>query len=81
MSKTICACAFLGPSSLVQVRHDMLKRAETLLFRYLDTCERLFLFEEADLGAWQSICKDGERSITGSVREPITREQKVERFR
>lgn len=65
---------------VTQTRLKMLKQAEALLFKYLDTCERLDLFEEADLQAWQAMLKDGERS-TSSERRTVSREQKIERFR
>ncbi|CAM9489454.1 unnamed protein product, partial [Ascophyllum nodosum] len=69
------------PFTRPETRLGMLKRAEALLFKYLDTCERLDLFEEADLAAWQSMLKDGERSSAGAVRMAVPREQKVQRFR
>lgn len=70
----------LTRTACVQVRLKVLKQAEALLFKYLDTCERLQLFDEADLQAWQGMLKDGERSASGD-RQPFSREQKIERFR
>lgn len=66
--------------SAAQVRLKVLKQAEVLLFKYLDDCERLQLFDEADREAWQAMLKDGERSTSGD-RRPFNREQKIERFR
>lgn len=66
--------------SCAQVRLEVLKRAEALLFKYLDTCERLELFDAADLQAWQAILKDGEGPTPGQQRS-LSREQKIERLR
>lgn len=63
-----------------QARLKMLKQAEALLFKYLDICERLELFQEADRHAWQSMLKDGERGTHGKL-QPVSRDQKIERFR
>lgn len=64
----------------LQVRLKVLKQAEALLFKYLDICERLQLFNEADRLAWHGMLKDEERSTSGD-RQPFSREQKIERFR
>lgn len=64
----------------VQTRLKVLKQAGVLLFKYLDTCERLDLFEEADRQAWQSMLKDGGYPATGG-RQSESREQKIDRFR
>ncbi|CAM9796742.1 unnamed protein product [Pylaiella littoralis] len=68
------------PFTSPQVRLKVLKQAEALLFKYLDTCERLQLFDEADREAWHAMRKDGERSTSGH-RQPFNREQKIEKFR
>eukprot|EP00752_Nemacystus_decipiens_P004061 g3719.t1 len=68
------------PFTSPQVRLKVLKQAGALLFKYLDTCERLQLFDDADLKAWQGMLKHGERSTSGD-RQPFSREQKIERFR
>lgn len=62
-----------------QIRLNMLKQAEALLFKYLDTCERLHLFDDADLKAWQAMIKD--ESSTFDQRLSLSREQKIERLR
>lgn len=64
----------------VQTRLKILKQAESLLLKYLDTCERLELFQNEDLQAWQSMLKDGEHGTHGKMRA-VTRDQKIERFR
>lgn len=66
--------------SAAQVRLRVLKQAEALLFKFLDTCHRLELFDSADLKAWQAMLKDGE-SPTPGQRQSLSREQKIERFR
>ncbi|CBJ30104.1 conserved unknown protein [Ectocarpus siliculosus] len=68
------------PFTNPQIRLKVLEQAEALLFKYLDTCERLQLFDAADLQAWQAMLKEAERSTSGD-RQAITREQKIERFR
>lgn len=66
----------------MQIRLNVLKRVEVLLFKYLDTCERLTLLEEDDRQAWQAMLKLGESSDSGGGQgQPISREQKIERFR
>ncbi|CAM9188329.1 unnamed protein product [Scytosiphon promiscuus] len=68
------------PFTSPQVRLKVLKQAEALLFKYLDTCERLKLFDAADYQAWQAMLKDGESPTPGEHR-PLNREQKIERLR
>ena len=63
-----------------QTRLKVLEQAEALLFKYLDTCERLELSEEADQHAWQSMVKAGEGGTDGELRV-VSRDQKIERFR
>lgn len=67
-------------ATVIQVRLKVLDQAEALLFKYLDTCDRLELFEEADGQVWQSMSKDGERFASGG-RQIMTRDKKIERFR
>lgn len=68
------------PFTQPETRLKVLKQAEALLFKYLDTCERLELFQEADQHAWQSMLKDGERGTHGELKA-ASRDQKIERFR
>lgn len=64
----------------MQIRLNVLKRVEVLLFKYLDTCEGLTLLEEDDRQAWQAMLKHGERSDSGGG-QPLSRGQKIERYR
>eukprot|EP00904_Undaria_pinnatifida_P010363 jgi/Undpi1/6457/HiC_scaffold_20.g08936.m1 len=68
------------PFTKPETRLKILKQAESLLLKYLDTCERLELFQNEDLQAWQSMLKDGEHGTHGKMRA-VTRDQKIERFR
>lgn len=66
--------------STSQARLRDLKQAEALVFKYLDTCEKLDLLDRADSQAWQAMLKEGEHSAPQAL-QAKGREQKIERFR
>lgn len=66
---------------VTQTRLLALERAEAFLSKYLGTCERISVMDEADDQAWHSLLEGGRQSISAGQGHVRSREQKIERFR